>query len=104
MQIKTLTSISVAAILGLSAWTAPALAARHGITQKAQISMSQARKTAMHAFHGTIVHEELEHERGGSGLRYSFDMRRGNHWREVGVDAMTGKVLENSREGANPKD
>jgi uncharacterized membrane protein YkoI len=31
-------------------------------------------------------------------------MRRGKDWREVGVDAMTGRVLENSHEGANPKD
>jgi hypothetical protein len=48
--------------------------------------------------------EELEHEGGGSGLRYSFDMKHGNAWREVGVDAMTGKLLENKAEGANPKD
>jgi hypothetical protein len=48
------------------------------------------------------VKEELE--RGGSGLRYSFDMRRGKQWREVGVDAIPGRVLENTRQGANPKD
>jgi hypothetical protein len=47
---------------------------------------------------------ELEHERGGSGLRYSFGMNRGSSWHEVGVYAMTGKVLENKTEGANPKD
>lgn len=102
MRTKALTSISAAAILGLSAWATPALAARHGMN--AHISMSQARKIALSAFHGKIMHEELEHERGGSGLRYSFDMRRGKHWREVGVDAKTGKVLENSRESANPTD
>ena len=68
------------------------------------ITMSKARAIALKAFPGKIVKEELEHERGGSGLRYSFDMRRGKHWREVGVDAMTGHVLEDSREGANPKD
>ena len=68
------------------------------------ITMSKARAVALKAFPGTIVKEELERERGGSGLRYSFDMRRGTHWREVGVDAMTGHVLEDSREGANPKD
>lgn len=68
------------------------------------ISMTKARAIALRAFPGKIVKEELEHERGGSGLRYSFDMRRGKHWREVGVDAMTGHVLENAREGANPKD
>jgi uncharacterized membrane protein YkoI len=46
--------------------------------------------------------EELERE--GGSLRYSFDMRRGKHWREVGVDAITAKILENTAEAANPKD
>lgn len=105
MRIKAITTVSVAAGLGLCAWAAPALAAHHGVIHNAKISMSQARRTALHTFPGgKIVHAELEHESGGSGLRYSFDMKKGAHWREVGVDAMTGKVLENSREGANPKD
>lgn len=68
------------------------------------ISMSQARSIALATFHGSIVKAELEHERGGSGLRYSFDMKNGKIWHEVGVDAITGRVLENSYEGANPKD
>jgi uncharacterized membrane protein YkoI len=82
----------------------PALAAHH-LQAKAKISMSQARATALKAFPGSkIVKQELEHEGGGSGLRYSFDMRLHKQWREVGVDAMTGKLLENTREAANPKD
>jgi len=71
---------------------------------KAKVSMSEARAIATKAYPGEIMKEELEHERGGSGLRYSFDMRQGKSWREVGVDAITGRVLENSPEGANPKD
>ena len=39
---------------------------------------------------------------GGAGLRYSFDIKRGKVTQEVGVDAQTGKVLENKKEGANP--
>lgn len=66
--------------------------------------MGQGRKTALNVFYGKIVHEELEHQRGGSGLCYSFDMRRGKCWREVGMNAMTGKTPENSRDGANPED
>ena len=46
--------------------------------------------------------EELEKEKGGSGLRYSFDVKSGNATYEVGVDAVTGKVLENSKEGRHP--
>jgi uncharacterized membrane protein YkoI len=66
--------------------------------------MSEARQIANNAYSGQIVKEELEHEAGGSGLRYSFDMRAGKTWREIGVDAVTGKVLENRAEGSNPKD
>jgi uncharacterized membrane protein YkoI len=36
------------------------------------------------------------------GLRYSFDIKAGSHTYEVGVDAVTGKVLENGSEGKNP--
>ena len=68
------------------------------------ITMKQARAIAKHTCHGTIENVELEHENGGSGLRYSFDMHRHGKWREVGVDANTGKILENRPESANPKD
>jgi hypothetical protein len=48
---------------------------------------------------GKITDEELEKEKGGSGLRYSFDIKNGGVTHEVGVDAKTGKLLENSVEG-----
>jgi hypothetical protein len=44
----------------------------------------------------------LEKEKGGSGLRYSFDIKRGAVVHEVGVDAQTGAVLENAKEGSHP--
>lgn len=69
-----------------------------------KITMAEARAIALKAYPAKIVKEELEHERGGSGLRYSFDMLQGKVWREVGVDAMTGHILENTAEAANPKD
>ena len=102
---KFLMRAAVAMFVGCATAAAPALAvAKSSIVHKAKISLSQARAIALEAYPGTIMKEELEHERGGSGLRYSFDMRHGKQWREVGVDAMTGRVLENSHEGANPKD
>ena len=70
----------------------PVLAAVHHAGSKPRISLSEARQIAKKAYPGQIVKEELEHEGGGSGLRYSFDMRAGKTWREVGVDAVTGKV------------
>jgi len=40
-----------------------------------------------------------ENENGGSGLRYSFDIKRRTVTQEVGVDAQSGRVLENKKDG-----
>jgi uncharacterized membrane protein YkoI len=72
------------------------------LAHEAQISIAQARRTALKAHPGRITDEELEREAGGSGLRYSFDIKRGQFTQEVGVDAATGRVLENKAEGPNP--
>ena len=102
---KRALAMAGAALLVAAMALPPGLASAEAAPAKrVVISMSKARAIALKAFSGKIIKEELEHEHGGSGLRYSFDMRRGKHWREVGVDAMTGHVLENVREGANPKD
>ena len=69
---------------------------------KAKITIEQARAIALKAHPGQIIDEELERERGGSGLRYSFDIKNGAVTHEVGVDARTGRVLENKTEGPNP--
>lgn len=61
-----------------------------------KIDIATARTIALHAVPGKIIKEELETERGGSGLRYSFDIRAKGVVHEVGVDARDGKVLENS--------
>ena len=69
---------------------------------EAKVSMDQARAIALKAHPGKITDEELEREKGGSGLRYSFDIRQGKITQEVGVDAKTGELLENAPEGPNP--
>ncbi len=68
---------------------------------KAKVTIQQARAIALKARPGRIADLELERERGGSGLRYSFDVRNGAVTHEVGVDARTGRVLENRVEGSN---
>jgi uncharacterized membrane protein YkoI len=68
----------------------------------AKITIDQARTIVLKAHPGTITDEELEKEKGGSGLRYSFDIKSGGHVYEVGVDAQTGEVLENKKEGRHP--
>ena len=69
---------------------------------QAKVSIEQARQIALKSHPGRITDEELEREGGGSGLRYSFDIKNGAATQEVGVDAMTGRVLENKHEGKNP--
>jgi hypothetical protein len=68
----------------------------------AKVSLAQARKTALAAHPGTITDQELEKEGGGTGLRYSFDIKAKGKTFEVGVDGRTGKVLENKAEGPHP--
>jgi hypothetical protein len=66
------------------------------LAKYAKVSLADARAIARKAFPGRITDEELEKEKGGSGLRYSFDIKNGGVTHEVGVDAKTGKLLENS--------
>ena len=68
----------------------------------ASVTLAQARATALKTYPGKIVSEEIEKESGGSGLRYSFVIRHHAAKHEVGIDAKTGAVLENSVEGKNP--
>lgn len=72
------------------------------LAKEAKISMEQAQAIALKAHPGKISNEELEHEKGGSGLRYTFVIQDGKAAQEVGVDAKTGKILENAPEVPNP--
>jgi len=72
------------------------------LAKDAKLDIQAARDIALKARPGKIADEELEKETGGSGLRYSFDIKVGSKMYEVGVDAVTGKVLEDKREGKHP--
>lgn len=72
------------------------------LAKGAKVTMEQASAIALKARPGQITDRELEREAGGSGLRYSFDVKSRGVTYEVGVDAVTGKVLENGKEGLNP--
>ncbi len=67
----------------------------HNLASQAKITLEAARAIALSARSGRIKSQELEREKGGSGLRYSFDIKVGAKIYEVGVDAADGKVLEN---------
>jgi uncharacterized membrane protein YkoI len=104
------TILNLAAIASLAVVSGAALAAppaTHGyvgqrLAARARVTMAQASAIALKAHPGRITDKELENEGGGSGLRYSFDIVSGGKTFEVGVDAKSGAVLENKKEGKNP--
>jgi uncharacterized membrane protein YkoI len=84
----------------LAASPGAALALEGGaLSKEATLTLDQARTAAMKAQPGTILDQELEHRKGGSGLRYSFDIKVGGVTHEVGIDAKTGAALQNTAEG-----
>lgn len=96
-QFRIIPILAVAAAVG----TASAALAYPGqqLSSQAKITMAQARAMATKAVPGKITSSELEKENGK--LRYSFDIKTERGMREVGVDAMSGKVVENSAETGN---
>jgi uncharacterized membrane protein YkoI len=92
------------AMLGLMATVATGASAYDGekLAGSAKVKIDDARAIALKARPGAITTQELEKEKGGSGLRYSFGVKSGKALYEVGVDAETGKVLENAKEGRHP--
>jgi Peptidase propeptide and YPEB domain len=64
--------------------------------KKPKLSMQEAQKIALEKEPGTIKSSELEKEHGV--LIYSFDIVRDNQIHEVGVDANTGKIVEDKIE------
>jgi uncharacterized membrane protein YkoI len=89
--------------LALAGAVSPAFAYDgQALAGKAAVTIEQARATALAVQPGQIVAEELEAEKGGSGLRYSFDIKASAQTHEVGIDAQSGHVLENTVEGSHP--
>jgi uncharacterized membrane protein YkoI len=66
------------------------------------IGRQRARTIALQHASGTIIKQELEKE--GGAWRYSFDVRQNGRIHEIGVDAETGKIVEDSWEGAPDRD
>lgn len=59
----------------------------------AKLSMAQARAIAVKLAPGKITKQEYEKE--GKGWRYSFDIMQGKRIHEIGVDANSGRIVEN---------
>ncbi len=96
-QVATLVGLVMMAAMAANAFAFTG----QNFAPEAKINIEQARAIALKAHPGKIINEELEQEKGGSGLRYSFDIQHDKVTQEVGVDAKTGRVLENAPEGPN---
>ena len=97
-HVRTKTTIIISVLLGLGiSMQAQAFTGQKKYSSQARISKEQALSIVQKELPGgKIVKSELEKEKGGSGLRYTFDVKSNGAIHEVGVDAKTGKVLENS--------
>jgi uncharacterized membrane protein YkoI len=105
-KMKSSKSAGVLTVIGLAVlgYGVVAYASDAQVQKQPVVTMEQARAAATKAFPGTIDEVDLEREHGGSGLRYSFDMHRDGHYREVGIDARSGKVLENRAQESDRED
>jgi uncharacterized membrane protein YkoI len=92
----TLTALAAGAMAAT-----PATLRGHQFAGEARVSLAHARMIALKARPGIVADQQLDKESGGSGLRYSFDIFSAGKMFEVGVDAKTGKVLENGVESAS---
>ena len=72
------------------------------LAKHAKVTIDDAKQIALKARPGMVTDQELEKEKGGGGLRYSFDIKSDGKTYEVGVDAKSGAILENAPEGKNP--
>jgi uncharacterized membrane protein YkoI len=62
-----------------------------------RISMAHARAMALKLAPGRIISSEYEKE--GGIWRYSFDIQQKGHVQEIGIDARSGRIVENKSEG-----
>lgn len=101
-EMRLMLGLMTAIAVSGTAAAAPARMKGGQYAAQAKISLAAARHTALKARSGTITDQELEKEKGGSGLRYSFDITSHGKPFEVGVDARSGRILENAAEGKSP--
>ena len=100
-KIQATAAMIAAGMLGVSVVQAAAPAAK-AKPPVAKISMIKAKAIALKAAPGKLISSEYENEDGG--WRYSFDIQQKGHVQEIGVNAMTGKNIENKSEGKGDHD
>ena len=90
-------SLATVALLGAAS---PGIAA--AAAPKPKITLAHARSIALKRAPGRIKASEYEFEKGG--WRYSFDIAQGKRIHEIGVSAVTGKIVEDAFEAPDAKD
>ncbi len=83
-----------------AASTAPPLKGSELLPQ-ARVSLRAAQKAALAKEHGVVIGQELEKEKQGNGLVYTFDIKLGKVVHEVNVDAKTGAIVEDTIDNGN---
>ena len=98
--ISTALLLGTLAVTGVAqaatATTATKVAVKKVAPPKPNITMAQARATALRLAPGKLISSEYENEHG---WRYSFDIQQKGHIQEIGIDGRTGRVVENKSEG-----
>jgi uncharacterized membrane protein YkoI len=91
-------------LVAATAIAATAPAAARQFTPPAKLTRAQAQAIALKRAPGKVIEGEYEKENGG--WRYSFDIRQPGHRgiHEIGVDANTGRIVEDGFESAKAKD
>jgi len=86
-------------LITIASWgTEQGSASQSAMRKEAKVTMEEAQKAALAKESGKIRSKELEREKGR--LIYSFDIKMADGLHEVNVDAMTGKVIEDTVESA----
>ncbi len=97
MKIKKIVMTGILATVAMLSLNALAYSGSE-YEKEAKLTIIDAREIALKAYPGTVVDEELEHKLGGSGLRFTFDIRANHITHEVAIDAKTGVVLANVKD------
>jgi predicted small secreted protein len=71
--------------------------AGENMASETRIDIASARARALSERPGQVTSQSLQRRDGGSGLRYSFDIQSDSVNYEVGVDAVSGAILQNRR-------
>lgn len=96
---KTFGVVMIAAAALLAA---TAFARGNHASPPAKLTKMEAQSIALEAASGKVVSVEYEKENGA--WRYSFDILQGDRIHEIGVDANTGEIVEDSYEDVNDND